>query len=329
MTRSHETKRTLRLNPISGNGAKVLTVREIRRILQKTMPGHRILIAARPAAPDDLYPKGINGGHIIYLLVRDGRAGRANQIVALEMKWIAGTGWYPLKRELTTAEAAGVCNVALTTFYRISADLESKKKVFGLSFFDTQTLFSEMALVDELAERVDAKRGKVRPGAHADHCPDPAHGPGACPHADHCRAHASHRGVCADAHTSYCLDAEHDGVCEHATYCKANPNHPGTCKDANDPRLGRRRSAASSGWTKEPRRPRAYKNCPPDPTPEPELLPAEPEPAAQRQTISEAAINEATPNDPAARAALYEEQRAEIDAERRAGNFAPKGEEIL
>ena len=280
------------------------------------------LIPTSPVHPDELYPKGINGGHIINLLLRDRRAGHADQIVALEMKWIEGTGWYPLKRELTAAEAAAVCNVALTTFYRISTDLASKKKVFGLCFFDTQTLFSEMPLVDELAERVERKRGKVRPGAHAEHCPDHTHGPGACPHAHFCRAHETHKGVCMDAHTDYCLDAAHDGRCKHAAYCKANPNHPDSCKDANDPRRGRRRSASSPGWTKEPRKDMTYKTCTPAAAPTPFG-----EETEGRQTVSEASINETT-DDPAARAALYEQLRADIEADRRAGNFVPKGKEV-
>jgi len=187
-------------------------------------------------------------------------------------------------------------------------------------------LFAEMALIDELAERVERKRGNVRPGAHAEHCPPGnVHGPGACPHANHCRAHETHKGVCVDTHTAYCRDPEHDGRCEHASFCKANPNHPDSCKAANDPRRTNRRAPASPGWSKEPTsRRRGYASCAPDP-PASSLTGAKP--AEARQTVTEAAINAAT-TDPEQRASMRDEEREQIVAERAAGNFVPKEEEV-
>jgi len=325
MKRSHETKPTLRHNSITHNRAKLLTVRQIRRILERMFPARRrILVAARPVRPDLLYPKGIMGGYLITIVLRDGRPGREDQLITLEMKWVREFGWYPLKRELTTAEAAAVCGVALTTFYRLSADLASKKKVFGQSFFDTRKLFAEMALVDELAVRVEARRGG-RPGAHAAHCPDPVHGPGPCPHAAFCRADPSHKAGCEDAHTSYCRNHDHDGCCDHAPFCKASVNHAGSCKDANDPRRTNRATPASPGWSKKQPlgRNNAYERCAPD-TGATVPPSAESEP---RQTVTEAAINAAT-SDSDTRAAMYAEERDQIAAERAAGRFVAKDDEV-
>jgi hypothetical protein len=263
------------------------------------------------------------GGHLITVVLRDGRPGRGDRLITLEMKWLRRIGWFPLKRELTTAEAAAVCGVAASTFYRLAGSLLSKKKVFGQSFFDTRKLFEEMAVVDELAARVEATKGG-RPGAHAAHCPDPVHGRGRCPHATSCRADESHRDACREGHTSYCRAGGHDGRCAHARYCKANVNHDGTCKDANDPRRRRRAQPASPGWSKQsrPARGSSSAGCTP-------AVPAAPTPklGRPRQTWTEAAINEST-GDPPKRAALYAEYRADIEEERAAGSFVPQGHEI-
>lgn len=325
MTRNRETSRTLLHTSATMKDARMLTMHVACTFLQKTNGTRWRLIPTRPVDPNELYPKGINGGHLINILLRDGRAGHADQIVPLEMRWIRGKGWVPLKRELTNAEAAAFCGVARWTWYRISAGLRSKRKAFGLTFFDTLTLLEEMDWIDELAEEVDGKRGKVRGGAHAAHCPDAAHGPGPCPHADFCRADPSHKEACEDTHTSYCRDHAHDGRCEHAPYCTASVNHAGSCKDANDPRRTNRATPASPGWSKKQprRRNSAYNRCAPDavatapPSVEPE----------QRQTLTEASINGAT-TDPDERAAMYEAECDQIAVERAAGQFVPKDDEI-
>jgi hypothetical protein len=249
------------------------------------------LISTRPVPPDLLYPKAINGGVLIAIHLKDDRAGRKAGNVLLEMKRLPLYGWYPCKHELDARESAAILGIALATFYRISRELESRRKIRGLVFFDTFTLFDkDMRCIDDLAERVAASKGR-RPGAHAEHC-----------------TIRNHRGVCP--HKDFCTDdAKHRGACER--------------RKAGDDRRRRRRKPASAGWSRSPRRHRnAGSACAELASPGPSIELTRP-----RQTVTEAVINEST-TDLGARASMYAEQQADIDAERCAGMFVSAGSEV-
>ena len=272
-----------------------LTIQRTFALLRSRHAPRRRLIPTRAVPRDLLYPtKGIHGGNMISIVSRDGRDGHLDGVVDLEMKWFDGYGWYPCDYKLTMREAAAVCGTALSTFYRIADDLESRKKIFNKVYFWTQTLFEDdINRVDELARRIEKKKGG-RPGAHAVYCDG---------------------------------DPKHRGRCPHAETCfSASSGHAGSC---DDPRRHRRRASVSNGWSREARnehrdlnnKPSA-RSAPSAPSVNDAVL------ATPRQTWTEALINELTTDD-AERVVLYAEQRADIEAERIAGNFVPKGEEFV
>jgi hypothetical protein len=228
---------------------------------------------------------------MIAIALKDDRAGRRAGHVLLEMKRVPEYGWYPCKHELDARETAAVLGLALTTFYRISRELESRRKIRGLVFFDTFTLFDkDTRCIDDLAERVAASKGR-RAGAHAEHC-----------------ANLNHRGVCP--HEDFCIDdAKHRGLCER--------------RGAGDRRRRHRRKTPSAGWSRGPRE-REYTRCRPDKP----VSPAPPmERERPRQTVTEALIHEST-TDPVLRASMCAEQQADIDAEREAGMFVSTSNEV-
>ncbi|MEO8379951.1 MAG: hypothetical protein ABI779_09850, partial [Acidobacteriota bacterium] len=140
-----------------------------RHFLKKNAPRWR-LIPTRAVPPDLLYPaRGPHGGYMIPIVLRDGRKGRADTVIHVEMEWINGYGWYPCDYKLALDAAAAICGVAKWTMYRIGDDLESRRKIFKRVFFITQQLFEEIDLADELARRVERKKGG-RPGPHAEFC---------------------------------------------------------------------------------------------------------------------------------------------------------------
>lgn len=287
MTRSRKATISLIHNYGSYKAARTLTIRIVRSLLSRRALDWRSLLATRAVPPDLLYPaRGPHGGYMIPIVLRDGRKGRADTVIHVEMEWINGYGWYPCDYKLTLDAAAAVCGVAKWTMYRIGDELESRRKIFKRVFFMTQQLFEEIDLADELARRVERKKGG-RPG----------------PHAEFCAGDPNHRGACA-----------------HARFCTADAKHTGTCEDPR--RRPRRPKKTKDGWTIGPRSPRVdYRKC--DPDAEPEIA----EDDGTRQTWTEALINE-TESDPARRDASREELRGDIEAERKARNFVPKGEEV-
>jgi hypothetical protein len=228
---------------------------------------------------------------MIAIHLKDDRAGRKAGHVLLEMKRVPQYGWFPCKHELDARETAAILGIALTTFYRISRELESRRKIRGLVFFDTFTLFDkDMRCIDDLAERVAASKGR-RPGAHAEHC----------------------------------TIRNHRGVCPHQDFCNDDAKHRGTCerRKSGDDRRRRRQKPASAGWSRSPRRQRAAGSAPAELASPAQSI----EQTRPRQTVTEAVINEST-TDLVARASMYVEQQADIDAERSAGMFVRAGSEV-
>lgn len=248
------------------------------------------IIPARAVAPEHIYERGPSGGFMVPLTLKDDRAGRGTTTILIEMKRVPEFGWYPLKPMLDARECAALLGLALMTFYKVSVEFESRRKIRGLVFFDTHDLGEkDLRALDDMVERYEARRGD-RPGKHAE----------------------------------YCVDRRAEGPCPHASFCTADADHRGKCED---PRKAPRRPRMSRGWSLGPRRQRqtAYDRCGAD---SPATTAAESGTNdTSHQTVSEASINETT-DDPAARAALYDELRADIEADRRAGNFVPKGKEV-
>ena len=272
-----------RTRPTSTSG------RRHRRLLKWNRRAWRV-IPARAVPPELIYERG-DIGFMVPLTLKDDRAGRGTTTIFLEMKRVPEYGWYPVKPMLDARECAALLGLALMTFYKVSVEFESRRKIRGLVSFDTHDLFEkDLRAIDDMVERHEARRGD-RPGKHAE----------------------------------YCVDRRAEGPCPHARFCTAEPDHRGKCED---PRKAPRRPRVSRGWTRGPRRPRqtAYERCAPD---APETAPddATPEDDATRQTVTEALINE-TITDPAERAAMLAEQHVEIEEERKARSFVPKGHEI-
>jgi hypothetical protein len=219
-----------------------------------------------------LYPRGLNGGYLVWLEIKDDRA-RANRTKkrAVQLEMLPPNDerdfWYACKLELDSFEAAAVLRVAVSTFYRISRSFVSKREQGGRTFFVTEELYNiDVPRLDELVHRVEARTG-YRAGKHSKSCQDHAH----------------------------------NGACQ-------------------------RGPKTSAGWTKTPRRQQRYTRCAPDAPPA--APPAEAQPDTRRQTFTEAAIN-ATTSSHSVRETLYEEERKVIEAERAAGQFVPKDDEVV